>query len=206
MSNFPSGGLRLPDSPRPCQDQDHWSWNTRRGVRNIETCVVNRDSINWMEGTDPSWRSLESSERRKLLGRAHIYFEQVALRHCIPKSDFRTPLDDAVEAVLLAYASCASQSCDDLSIARIPSQKEMSRWIFCVTREKWRKSLTRYIFCYKTIKSQSLAFLKAGQLDGGYNDSLHLYCPGTEPISTASIRCSSLTGSFASPVGRVPSA
>ena len=74
-------------------------------IRLIDTREVIRDLVNWMDGTDPGWRSLEPMERRELLGRAHLYFEQVALQHCIPESDFRTPLDAAVAAVLREHAS-----------------------------------------------------------------------------------------------------
>ena len=34
-----------------------------------------------------------------------LHFEQVARSHRIPESDFRTPLDDAVEAVLREHGS-----------------------------------------------------------------------------------------------------
>ena len=40
-----------------------------------------------------------------MLTRAHLYFEQVARRHRIPEEDFRTPLDDAVAAMLHEHAS-----------------------------------------------------------------------------------------------------
>ena len=67
-------------------------------LRKIDTREVIRDLVNWMDGTDAGWRSLEPMERRELLGRAHLYFEVVARRHRIPESDFRTPLSAAVEA------------------------------------------------------------------------------------------------------------
>ena len=61
--------------------------------------------MNWMDGTDAGWRALEPTAMRELLTRAHLYFEQVARRHRIPESDFRTPLDYAVEAVLREHGS-----------------------------------------------------------------------------------------------------
>ena len=74
-------------------------------LKEIDTREVIRDLMNWMDGTDAGWRSLEPTERRELLGRAYLYFEEVARRHHIPESDFRTPLSAAVEAVLREHAS-----------------------------------------------------------------------------------------------------
>ncbi len=74
-------------------------------LREIDTREVIRGLVNWMDGTDAGWRNLEPMERRELLGRAQHYFEEVSRRHRLPESDFRTPLDDAVEAVLREHAS-----------------------------------------------------------------------------------------------------
>jgi hypothetical protein len=74
-------------------------------IRMIDSREVIRDLINWMDYTDAGWRSLEPMAIRELLNGAHHYFEQVARSHRIPESDFRTPLDDAMEAVLREHGS-----------------------------------------------------------------------------------------------------
>ncbi len=69
-------------------------------LKKIDTREVVRDLINWMDGADAGSRSPGSVVRRGLLSRAHLYFEEVSRRHGIPESDFMTPPDAAVEAVL----------------------------------------------------------------------------------------------------------
>ena len=74
-------------------------------LKKIDTGEVVRDLVNWMDGTDPGWRALEPIARWELLTLAYLYFEQVARRHRIPEQDFRTPLDDALAAVLREHGS-----------------------------------------------------------------------------------------------------
>jgi hypothetical protein len=74
-------------------------------IRKIDTREVARDLINWMDYTDAGWRALEPMAMRELLKRAHLHFEQVARSHRIPESDFRTPLDDAMDRVLREHVS-----------------------------------------------------------------------------------------------------
>ena len=59
--------------------------------------MVIRDSINWMKVTKPGWCDLEPPTMLESLTRS--------LSSRIPEEDFRTPLDDAVAAVLREHGS-----------------------------------------------------------------------------------------------------
>lgn len=70
----------------------------------IDAREVVRDLTNWLDYTEPGWRTLEPGAKRELVARARRSFEEVARRHCIPDPDFLPPLSEAEQTILRRLA------------------------------------------------------------------------------------------------------